>query len=163
MQELARALDRLVGRIQLLLSRERENVADLSHRLRTPVTALRLRVEAVDDSDLRTRLSGDLDSLQATVDEIAFPELYEPRSLVKGKGAAKGNARPPFEPHVRVKVEKLTDGLEVMRETFLRVQAKTEREFERMRFLTAGAAKDAVLAAGAAERAGNEREGEGAD
>ena len=80
---------------------------------------------------------------KATVDEIAFPELYEPRSLVKGKGTAKGNARPPFESHVRVKVEKLTDGLEVMRETFLRVQAKTEREFERMRFLTAGAAKDA--------------------
>ena len=45
-QELAGAVDRLVGRIQLLLARERENVADLSHRLRTPVTALRLRVEA---------------------------------------------------------------------------------------------------------------------
>lgn len=69
-QELGSAIDRLVGRIQLLLSRERENVADLSHRLRTPVTALRLRVEAVEDTDLRTRLSGDLDALQATVDEI---------------------------------------------------------------------------------------------
>ena len=44
-QELAGAVDRLVGRIQLLLARERENVADLSHRLRTPVTALRLRVD----------------------------------------------------------------------------------------------------------------------
>jgi signal transduction histidine kinase len=69
-QELASAVDRLVGRIQLLLSRERENVADLSHRLRTPVTALRLRVEGVADHDLRDRLSGDLDHLQATVDEI---------------------------------------------------------------------------------------------
>ncbi len=69
-QELAGAVDRLVGRIQLLLARERENVADLSHRLRTPVTALRLRVEGVTDDDLRERLGGDLDSLQATVDEI---------------------------------------------------------------------------------------------
>lgn len=69
-QELAGAVDRLVGRIQLLLARERENVADLSHRLRTPVTALRLRVEAVDDPVLRDRLGGDLDALQATVDEI---------------------------------------------------------------------------------------------
>lgn len=69
-QELAAAVDRLVGRIQLLLARERENVADLSHRLRTPVTALRLRVETVDEPDLRNRLSGDLDALQATVDEI---------------------------------------------------------------------------------------------
>lgn len=69
-QELAGAVDRLVGRIQLLLSRERENVADLSHRLRTPVTALRLRVETVADAELRERLGADLDSLQATVDEI---------------------------------------------------------------------------------------------
>lgn len=69
-QELAGAVDRLVARIQLLLSRERESVADLSHRLRTPVTALRLRVEAVEDADLRDRLGGDLDALQATVDEI---------------------------------------------------------------------------------------------
>jgi signal transduction histidine kinase len=69
-QELAGAVDRLVGRIQLLLARERESVADLSHRLRTPVTALRLRVETVDDPALRDRLAGDLDALQATVDEI---------------------------------------------------------------------------------------------
>jgi signal transduction histidine kinase len=69
-QELASAVDRLVGRIQLLLARERESVADLSHRLRTPVTALRLRVEGVADPDLRERLGSDLDALQATVDEI---------------------------------------------------------------------------------------------
>ncbi|PKH41012.1 Signal transduction histidine kinase [Nocardioides alpinus] len=69
-QELAGAVDRLVGRIQLLLARERESVADLSHRLRTPVTALRLRVETVEDTGLRERLGSDLDSLQATVDEI---------------------------------------------------------------------------------------------
>lgn len=69
-QELAGAVDRLVGRIQLLLARERESVADLSHRLRTPVTALRLRVEGMLDDDLRERLGADLDSLQATVDEI---------------------------------------------------------------------------------------------
>jgi signal transduction histidine kinase len=69
-QELAGAVDRLVGRIQLLLARERESVADLSHRLRTPVTALRLRLETVADPALRDRLGGDLDALQATVDEI---------------------------------------------------------------------------------------------
>ncbi|WP_210651682.1 HAMP domain-containing sensor histidine kinase [Nocardioides sp. SYSU D00065] len=69
-QELAGAVDRLVGRIQLLLAREREHVADLSHRLRTPVTALRLRVETVADPALRERLGSDLDALQATVDQI---------------------------------------------------------------------------------------------
>lgn len=69
-QELAGAIDRLVGRIEQLLARERESVSDLSHRLRTPVTALRLRAEAVEDPVLRQRLGGDLDALQATVDGI---------------------------------------------------------------------------------------------
>ncbi|CAM3698243.1 sensor histidine kinase [Nocardioides zeicaulis] len=69
-RELGAAIGRLVGRIELLLARERENVADLSHRLRTPVTALRLRVESVPDPDLRERLGSDLDALQATVDGI---------------------------------------------------------------------------------------------
>lgn len=69
-QELGRAIDRLVGRIELLLARERESVSDLSHRLRTPVTALRLRVEGVREEGLRERLGSDLDALQATVDEI---------------------------------------------------------------------------------------------
>ena len=39
--------NRLVGRIDLLLEREREAVSDLSHRLRTPITALRLRIDAL--------------------------------------------------------------------------------------------------------------------
>jgi signal transduction histidine kinase len=42
----ARALNFLAGRIQELLAAERERVADLSHRLRTPLTALRLDAEA---------------------------------------------------------------------------------------------------------------------
>ncbi len=69
-EELADAINRLVGRIELLLSRERETVADLSHRLRTPVTALRLRIDSVADPADRARLSADLDELQATVDRI---------------------------------------------------------------------------------------------
>jgi signal transduction histidine kinase len=69
-RELAGAVDRLVGRIQLLLARERESVADLSHRLRTPMTALRLRTETIPDPEVRERLGVDLDALQATVDDI---------------------------------------------------------------------------------------------
>lgn len=69
-EELAAAINRLVGRIELLLRRERETVADLSHRLRTPVTTLRLRIDSVADAADRDRLSADLDELQATVDRI---------------------------------------------------------------------------------------------
>ena len=44
----AGALNFLADRIEVLLAAERERVADLSHRLRTPLTALRLDAEAVD-------------------------------------------------------------------------------------------------------------------
>ena len=83
---------------------------------------------------------------KAMVDELVHPQLRPSKSSgnLKGKVTeAKSATGPPFEPHVRVKVHKLTDGLEAIRETFQRVQAKTEREFEKMRFLSAAAAQDA--------------------
>ena len=46
---MAAALNRLAGRIDELLAAERESAADLSHRLRTPLTALRLDAEALPD------------------------------------------------------------------------------------------------------------------
>ncbi|WP_028644499.1 sensor histidine kinase [Nocardioides sp. URHA0020] len=69
-RELTTAMNRLVGRIEDLLERERASVADVSHRLRTPMTALRLRVDALTDPDDRARLGADLDELQATVDHV---------------------------------------------------------------------------------------------
>jgi signal transduction histidine kinase len=69
-RELASAMNRLVGRIQVLLERERESVSDLSHRLRTPMTALRLRVDGLSDPGERERLGSDLDELQAMVDHV---------------------------------------------------------------------------------------------
>lgn len=42
----AAGLNHLAGRIHELLRQERESVADLSHQLRTPLTALRLEVDA---------------------------------------------------------------------------------------------------------------------
>ena len=45
------ALNRLADRIDELISEERETVADLSHRLRTPLTTLRLEAEALRDPD----------------------------------------------------------------------------------------------------------------
>ncbi|MFN8193260.1 MAG: HAMP domain-containing sensor histidine kinase [Nocardioidaceae bacterium] len=68
--ELTAALNRLVGRIEALLERERAGIADLSHRLRTPITALRLRVDMLADPRERGRMSAELDELQATVDQV---------------------------------------------------------------------------------------------
>jgi signal transduction histidine kinase len=69
-RELGQAMARLVERIDVLLERERAGVADLSHRLRTPITALRLRVDGVRDPDARARLGADLDELEQMVDHV---------------------------------------------------------------------------------------------
>ena len=68
--DIARALNALADRIDALVVREREAVADLSHRLRTPMTALRLDVDAVPDPEARARLTADLDELERSVDRL---------------------------------------------------------------------------------------------
>jgi len=63
-------LNRLAVRIGELLAHERETVADLSHRLRTPLTALRIDAESVRDRAEMERLLGDVSSVERTVSEI---------------------------------------------------------------------------------------------
>ena len=69
-RELARALNDLAERITELLAAERAAVADLSHRLRTPVTALRLDAEAVRDPAVAERLQSHIATLQRDIDAI---------------------------------------------------------------------------------------------
>jgi signal transduction histidine kinase len=69
-EELARALNGLAERTGELLATERAAVGDLSHRLRTPVTALRLDAEAVEDEELATKLQQHIAVLQRTIDAI---------------------------------------------------------------------------------------------
>lgn len=68
--DVATALNTLADRIDALLLAEREAAADLSHRLRTPMTALRLDAEAVADPDARQRLTAGLDDLEREVDRV---------------------------------------------------------------------------------------------
>jgi signal transduction histidine kinase len=67
LREVAGALNHLAERIQVLLREEREQVADLSHRLRTPLTALRLEAESVRDPDDRARVAAGVDALERAV------------------------------------------------------------------------------------------------
>ncbi len=67
---LARSLNTLVERVLVLLRAERGRVGDLSHRLRTPVTALRLDVDAVTDPLLAERLERHITTLQLAIDSI---------------------------------------------------------------------------------------------
>ncbi len=87
-EELARALNGLAERTTELLAAERAVVADLSHRLRTPVTALRLDADAVGDAELRGRLGEHVAVLQRTVDAI----VREARRPVRTDLAARCDA-----------------------------------------------------------------------
>ncbi|MEV6630618.1 HAMP domain-containing sensor histidine kinase [Actinoplanes sp. NPDC051470] len=69
-REVAGALNHLAGRIQDLLSEEREQVADLSHRLRTPLTALRLEAEALHDPDESARVTAAADDIERAVTAV---------------------------------------------------------------------------------------------
>ena len=87
-RQVSNGLNRLAARIGELLAHERETLADLSHRLRTPLTALRIDAESLsDDEEVTTRVIGDVDALTRTVNEI-IAEARRPA----GEGAATSDA-----------------------------------------------------------------------
>lgn len=63
-------LNHLATRISDLLTRERESAADLSHRLRTPLTVLRLEAESLRDPKEARRIGHQADILEWTVTEL---------------------------------------------------------------------------------------------
>ncbi len=68
--ELGSALNGLAERIGQLLAAERDSVRGLAHRLRTPVTALRLEAEQVTDPATRTELGALVGQLQVAIDQV---------------------------------------------------------------------------------------------
>ncbi len=64
------AFNFLAERLRLLLAEERESVADLSHRLRTPLTALRLQTETLTDKESAAILLQDIDRMESAVDRM---------------------------------------------------------------------------------------------
>ena len=70
MRQVSSGLNHLAARIGELLAHERETAADLSHRLRTPLTALRIDAESLQDDFERAQLISDVDSVERMVNEI---------------------------------------------------------------------------------------------
>ena len=72
--DVAEALDATADRLGTLVARSRSFGADASHQLRTPLTALRLDIEALAasgaDEELITAAMGETDRLEATIDEL---------------------------------------------------------------------------------------------
>jgi signal transduction histidine kinase len=88
-REVGEAINLLAARIGELLASERESVADLSHRLRTPVTALRLEVESLPPGGDRDRLTEAVDELTRQVDAL----IREARRPVREGVGARCDAR----------------------------------------------------------------------
>jgi signal transduction histidine kinase len=65
----AGALNGLAGRITALLREERETIADLSHRVRTPLTTLRMEAEALSSSDAERIVAG-VEAVNAAVTDV---------------------------------------------------------------------------------------------
>lgn len=69
-REVATALNHLARRIRVLLDQEREAVADLSHQLRTPMTALRLEAEALPPGEQSARVAAAVEAMERMVTRV---------------------------------------------------------------------------------------------
>jgi len=68
--EVGAAFNTLAERLDQLLIEEREAAADLSHRLRTPLTSLRLQAETIDDAEDREDTLAQVDRIEAAIDRL---------------------------------------------------------------------------------------------
>ncbi len=68
--ELIALLNEISVRVEALIASEREFVADLSHRLRTPLTALRLDSESIGDGPVAERVRHAVLALEMDVDDL---------------------------------------------------------------------------------------------
>jgi signal transduction histidine kinase len=79
--EVGRAVNELADRIDSLLAGARMAGADLGHRLRTPLTALRLDLETLADSPTRSTLTNDLEELEGAVNRLIRETREPPRPI----------------------------------------------------------------------------------
>lgn len=70
LRQLSARLNQLGARIGVLVGAERERAADLAHRLRTPVAALRLEAETLADQEAADRIGAGVAALERGVDEV---------------------------------------------------------------------------------------------
>lgn len=84
----AGALNHLARRIAELLREEREAIADLSHRVRTPLTALRLEAEALRDAAEARRIGERVEAVQRTVTQAIEEARRRSTDLGAGSDAA---------------------------------------------------------------------------
>ena len=87
-RRIAGALNGLADRIKDLLQQEREAAADISHRLRTPVTALRLDAEGLRDPDEAERILASVAGVERMVSHV----IAQARRPARETGGAMADA-----------------------------------------------------------------------
>lgn len=75
----ARAFNRMQARLNEMVERRTRMLAAISHDLRTPLTRLRLRIDLMNDEDMKKRNLADLDAMEAQLNG-ALSFLREGRS-----------------------------------------------------------------------------------
>ncbi len=88
MRQAAHAFNDMQARLQRLLTNRTTMLAALSHDLRTPLTLLRLRIEAQPDSEDREKMLASIDTLDGMIDatlkyarDTTAPETWRPTDL----------------------------------------------------------------------------------
>lgn len=81
-RDVGEAFNQLARRLDQLLVEERESVADLSHRLRTPLTALRLQAEKIGDPGDRAEVISQVDRIEQAIDQL----IVAARAGSRGEG-----------------------------------------------------------------------------
>ncbi len=83
-RNLTRTYNRMQERLSLFIADRTQLLAALGHDLRSPLTALRIRAEMIDDDETRERITTSVEEMQGMVDEtlafakgMAIAENYE--------------------------------------------------------------------------------------
>ncbi|WP_319799741.1 histidine kinase dimerization/phospho-acceptor domain-containing protein [Roseobacter weihaiensis] len=101
-QDLTSAFNRMQDRLTRFVAARTQLLAALGHDLRSPLTALRVQVEMVEDAETRDRLIVSIEEMQSMVRQYpGFPEqgldkVFEPFLRLEGpeKPAALGLTSP---------------------------------------------------------------------